>query len=86
MKLKLMGLLAVLFTLTACTTTVADTTSANEKEVIVGNENTRSISHSIVKDRETGCEYIQSEYDDVHAGGVSLTPRLSSNGLPICRK
>lgn len=34
---------------------------------------------AIITDRETGCEYLASAYQEVH-----LTPRLDSTGRPMC--
>lgn len=39
-------------------------------------------SHGVLKDHETGCEYIL--IDTGGTGGVAITPRLDSAGSQVC--
>lgn len=79
-KIRLASLVIVMLTLVSCGTPTE--TKKEEPELFNGGS---ASSYSVVTDSETGCQYIETiEYSN--GAGVSLTPRLNSEGNPICEK
>lgn len=84
---KILSLLVAVLLLVACSIS-EKTGAASDKQARFTSETFFDDSNSdvhIIKDTETGCEYlVASQYTTGY--GTAITPLLKSNGMPNCNK